>query len=470
MGKQERLLKNTVILFIGGIGTKLINFLMLPLFTAWLSVEEYGDIDIFTVIIAMAVPILSLQLDQGVFRFLIDDDKQTDKKETISSCILIIFSILFTSNILAFLFLQLMAKEGLTIWLIALDLQIFDIMLQQIVRGMGNNKIYSWNSIIITFTNVLFSIVLIRFCGMGVIGYICAFCISHVVSIFYMIMRSKVYKLFGVKSFNVGKAKRILVYSIPMITNNVSWWILNASDKLILNVCCGNGANGIYAAAGKIPGLITTMYSLFHMAWQESASREKEDMADFYSDVFRNLFAIMSYILIILLCFEPVIFKILINDKFAAAYYHIPLLLVGMFFYSIAQYYGGIYIGLKKTKELGKTSIIAAGINLFVNILLVGKMQIFAASVSTLMAYFILFILRARAIKKICQIKYDYRTIKITIGIIILAMMGSYSRNILILLLILLGSTFIYYKLYYDVIKQVILKITCRLHIRVELS
>ncbi len=349
-------------------------------------------------------------------------------------------------------------------------MQIIYAMFQQIVRGLGKNKIYSENSILLALTNVLLAILFIRVFRLGVSGYISAFCISHALATFYLIIRSGGFRLFSFHFYNASKVRRMMKYSLPMIVNNISWWILNASDKLILNIYCGLNANGIYAAAGKIPGLITTMYGIFHMAWQESTSREKENLSEFYVRVFRNVYAIMSYVLIVLLCLQHYLFKFLINEKFIEAYYHIPILLVGMFFYSLAQYYGGIYIGLMKSKELGYTSAMAAMTNFIVNILLVSKIKIFAASISTLLAYFILCMIRAYTIRKIFRMKYNFTNIGISICIVVATLIGVYLEKDIALMVLLLISTVIYYILYRDIINNLRVGIMRKLHINLEFS
>lgn len=456
MGGQKRLIRNTVILFAGVIGTRLINFLMLPLFTSWLSVEEYGAIDIFTVIISMAVPILSLQLDQGVFRFMLDDKSEIETKTIVSSGFLFLCAVLIVTSILFSLLLILGKNTYCLFYVLAVDLQCIYVMLQQIVRGMGNNKVYSINSVVLALSNVVLSVLFIRFLLYGVNGYIFAFCISHVIAGVFMLISSRADKLIDWSAKSWDKTKSILCYSVPMIVNNISWWILNSSDKLVLNYFCGLNANGVFAAAGKIPGLMTTAYSVFHLAWQESAAVEKENKDAFYSDVFRNLFVFMSYVMIVLLCLGPVIFRIIIHKKFDEAYIHMPILLLASFFFCIAQFYGGIYVGMKNSKELGRTSAIAAGINLIVDFALVKSVQIFAASISTLVAYFALMVIRLLSTRKLCRIQYRTHEIFIVSGIIFASVVSALFRNIPLLIMVLVVSNIVYFFVFRDIVMDII--------------
>ena len=75
MSKERTLAKNTIIVSIGKISTQLISFLLLPLYTAYLSTNEYGTVDLLNTLISLIIPIISLKIDQGIFRFLIDERK-----------------------------------------------------------------------------------------------------------------------------------------------------------------------------------------------------------------------------------------------------------------------------------------------------------------------------------------------------------------------------------------------------------
>ncbi|MBR3511480.1 MAG: polysaccharide biosynthesis C-terminal domain-containing protein [Clostridia bacterium] len=431
--KKIRLIKTFIILFIGVIGTKLINIIMLPFYTKWLSIEEYGSVDIFNVVISILVPILTLQLEQGIFRFLIDDKTIQDKKETISSGIVTVICILLVLDIFASIFILCFSYNHYFLYLIAINVQSIYVLAQQVARGTGKNKAYSLNSIILSILNVAFCIYFINIEKMGVKGYILGFSLSHCLATLVLMFQINIIKLFSVFCFRIKKLQKILKYSIPMIVNNVSWWILNASDKLVLNLFCGLNANGLYAAAGKIPNIITIGYSVFQMAWQESASREKDsDVEVFYSNIFRELFLLLSFITIILLSLGRILFSILINNKFNNAYNHLPILLLGLFFLCLSQFYGGIFVGLQKSKELGITSMIAAIINLIIDFSLVNTIGIYAASLSTFVAYFVCFIIRFKSVKKYCNITYNKKEIYCISLLLLCSLIVSYIQNMYI--------------------------------------
>ena len=71
MSRGKELVNNTGILLAAKISTQLINFFLIPLYTSLLSTQEYGEIDIYTSLVMIVIPFLTLQLEMGVFRFFI---------------------------------------------------------------------------------------------------------------------------------------------------------------------------------------------------------------------------------------------------------------------------------------------------------------------------------------------------------------------------------------------------------------
>lgn len=72
MSRKTELAKNTAILTVGKLCTQCISFFLLPLYTAILSTEEYGTFDLLVTYSTLLLPLVNWQLDQGLFRFMLD--------------------------------------------------------------------------------------------------------------------------------------------------------------------------------------------------------------------------------------------------------------------------------------------------------------------------------------------------------------------------------------------------------------
>ena len=90
MNETKRLMKNTGIIAIGNLSTKMITFILLPLYTAILSASEYGIVDYITSIVTFCVPFVSILMEESIFRFLIDCKDKSEEKRVISNSFIIV--------------------------------------------------------------------------------------------------------------------------------------------------------------------------------------------------------------------------------------------------------------------------------------------------------------------------------------------------------------------------------------------
>lgn len=162
MSRKDKLIKNTFIIAIGNICTKCLSFFLLPLYTSILSTEEYGNVDLVSTYTTLLIIILTLQFEQGMFRFLIDSRDNSDKiKKNISTSV---FTILIDNCIfiaLVFPILRFLEYEYTSyVILISVIGSIMTIFLQ-IPRGMGDNTTYAIASCINGSLQVILNVLFI---------------------------------------------------------------------------------------------------------------------------------------------------------------------------------------------------------------------------------------------------------------------------------------------------------------------
>ena len=102
MSKKKNLMKNTIIIFVGKLCTQLISFFLLPLYTGYLTTSDYGIVDLITTYVTLLVPLITMELEMSIFRFLVDArGKDKDIKTLMSnnfyilSISVVMFSILY---------------------------------------------------------------------------------------------------------------------------------------------------------------------------------------------------------------------------------------------------------------------------------------------------------------------------------------------------------------------------------------
>lgn len=403
MSKGKDLAKNTAIVSIGKICTQLITFFLLPVYTAVLSNEEYGVVDLLNTLTSLLLPIATLQIEQGVFRYLIDCRENKEKQTTLITTIIRFMIIQLIICIIIFLCASPFIHNEYKYFLMAnLVMGMFSTILLQICRGLGDNPTYAIGSFITGALTVVLNVIFIVSFHWGAYGMLGATAISNLLCSVYIFMKKKIYKYIKPKQYDKTTLKEIIKYSVPLIPNMISWWIVSASDRTIISAVIGIAQNGIYSAANKFSGVFTTLYSVFNLTWTESASINinSEDRDEFFSKILDFVIRFFGCLCLGTIAVMPFVFNVLINEKFAEAYYQIPILILGSVFNILVSFIGSIYVAKKLTKEIAKTSVIAAIINIAINIVLIKSIGLYAASISTVIAYVLMFIYRWIDVKK----------------------------------------------------------------------
>lgn len=412
MKREKQLIKNTFLLSLGTFLPKLAALVTLPILTGCLTKREYGMYDLVTVLVSFLLPAITLQIQTAAFRYLIDNRENTKE---IGKIITNTFVFIIPISILALIVLFFLLSSWDIYVRIWICLYFFsDIMLyaaRQIVRGLSRNMDYSISAIINSIGNLVFTVLFIKVWGLKFCGCVAVLALSTTISLIYLLLKVRIYEFVNRKYIDISVIKNMINYSWPMVTHSLSTWIVRMSDRFVVTFFLGVSANAIYSVANKIPSLLTIAQNTFAMAWQENASiaSKDEDAEGYYSEMFGVIFNVMAGFASLLIGMTPILFCFLIRGNYSQAYVHIPILFMGVFFFSMASYMGGIYVAYMKTKNVSITTIVAAGCNLIIDLCLIRLIGLYAASISTMISYFILCVYRMFDAKRFINIKYNYK-------------------------------------------------------------
>lgn len=414
MSREKELIKNTGIITIGRVCTQMISFFLLPLYTAVFSTTEFGVVDLFNTIVALLVPILTIQIEQALFRFLIDArDNEQDKTKLITSAFMLVGGGILAYTAIFMCISPFIANEYKYYLLINVFASILSTLMLQIARGLGQNTQYSIGSFIVASFTVILNVLFIVVLKLGVGGMFLAIFISNMLATIYLLLSKKTYKYIVPKMFSTKLLKSMVKYAAALIPNAISWWVINVSDRTIISSMMSVGANGIYAAANKFSGMYINAYNIFNVAWTESAAVHinDQDKDKYFSKTINTAFKVFACFALIIIGVTPFVFPLLINEKFVEAYNQIPLLMLSSLFNVGVGLISAIYVAMKRTKDISKTSFFAAVINIVANVTLIKYIGLYAASISTIVAYLAMFIYRAIDCRKYVKVKWDIEMI-----------------------------------------------------------
>ena len=272
------------------------------------------------------------------------------------------------------------------------------------------------------------NIILLTVFKLRLAGYFYGTIISTVGSIILLIIFGDVIQSCRSGKVNLALLKSMIRFSSPMIFNNISWWIINSSDKVMIGYYISTADSGIYSVAAKMPSLLITLTNIFNQAWIISSVTEYDTTndGDFYSNTFNsfNAMLIMAASGIILII-KPFM-QIYVGHSFVECWQYVPLLLLGSVFQSYATFFGAIYTSAKKNVSVMVSTLVAAAINLILNAILIPTVGIQGAVIATAIAYFVVFLFRMLDSRK-------YVNIRINTWKVLLSMMILFGQCILII-------------------------------------
>ena len=411
MSNARELLKNTGILLLAKISTQAVNILLLPLYTGLLSTEEYGEIDVYTSLIMIVVPFLTLQLELALFRFYIIERDKNERDRIITTTIMLIIVVIFIISIGFCIICSLnVIKYPVYTFLFYLSATVYTVLLQ-VCRAKGKSITYGIATFIGSSISVALNVCFVLLLGWKVEGVLLAYSIAHFTSSLYMVYSTKLCENLHKKSFDLPTAKKLTNYSVPLILNQVSSWGINYSDRIIILTKWGISYNGIYSLANKFSDIANMFFGVFNVAWTENVVRSIENIDS--KNYLEQMISFISVIFIsgitIMIGAIPIVFPILVNNAYYAAYGHIPILLLGIMFSALAATLGSIYLAYGKTREVSLTTSLAGICNILIHLSMLNKSKLYAASISTFVSFFLLFMYRMIFLNKIIKIDYKLK-------------------------------------------------------------
>lgn len=411
MNKYQTLASNTIILAIGQFGSKILVYVMLKFYTSMLGTDGFGDVNNIINASSLLISVVTLSINEGVLRYALDKANNGKHVLSIGLNVAIIGLVLFAAAVpLVGLIPMLKGYQ----WLIYMYVATGSIkgICAIYVRARGHVKLFAIDGILTTISVILLNLLLLGVFKMGVVGYVLSVSMGDLISIIFLTWRARLYKQYRPFGNDPMLAKSMIHYSIPLMPTTVMWWIINVSDTFMVTAIHGSAANGVYSFAFKFPNLAAIVVGIFSQAWHMSAISERNSrkISEFYSNVFSMMQTVM-YIAAagILLVLRPIIMPFFGGKGFEGAYIYVPFLVAAVVFQSFNNFLSSIYEACNKTTHSFISSVIGAGSNVVLNLILLNSpMGVLGAALATLVSYVLVYIFRAIDTRKYLYMKVNY--------------------------------------------------------------
>lgn len=450
--RNKELLKNTTLLMIGNIGSKLLSFVLIPIYTSLLTTSEYGIFDLLATTESLLIPILTIDIGDGIFRYVMDKNSNCNKVFSSgmaiwgAGCILaffitFIFQCIFSSEYCWFVFITFICHSLYTI-------------LINYAKGIDRLKIIAIGGIINTFSFGTTCILLLVILKQGLNGYMISYVIGFIVPDILIILSLMDRIKIRFEYFDFMLAKEMIKYSFPLVFASISWWIISASDRYMVTYFCGNASNGIYSMAYKIPNILAAVMTIFSQAWVISAVKVSDK--SYYKNTYRFYTTTLSMVALIFIGLSEFFGRILYSEDFYVAWKISPILIVAAIYQGLTGFLCDLLTSKKDAFCIALSSVIGSIFNILLNFFFIQRYNALGAAISTLISYCIVWFFLCCVLSKK---HYILLLSKIDIVQIILVIVTAtcITHSLLLGYITATLSVFIIAIINYDLVKQIFL-------------
>lgn len=396
MNKLKLFLENFLIYGLGGIISKVIPLVMVPIVTRIMpNTDYYGISDLSNTVVQFGSAIAIMGMYDAMYRMFFEKDNEEYKQKVCSTALVFTFGTSVIVFIVMLIFRNIIAQYffsdcqyAYVVYLSAMATLVggTNSIISAPTRMQNKRKVYLVTNTISPLLSYAISIPMLL-AGHYVIALPLAAVISGLtMEIAFGVMNRK---WFNPKLFDRKLLKQLLVIAIPLLPNFLIYWVFNSCDKLMITNMIGIGAAGIYSVGSKLGHASQLIYTAFAGGWQYfafSTMKEKNQVKS-NSLIFEYL-GIISFMATAFICaWSHWIFELLFTEQYLSGYIAAPYLFLAPLLQMLFQVACNQFLVIKKTWP--NMLILSSGaiLNIILNYTLIPVLGIEGASIATLIGY-----------------------------------------------------------------------------------
>lgn len=446
-------IKNTVIFFVGNVLSKLITFILLPMYTTVIPTEQMGIYDVSITLTTMLLSVCYFEIWSAVLRYLYDGKSEQDKNKVLKSGFEIFWgsSILFVivcitiCTVMDYSYIILIAGYGVAYGASSL--------LTFIARGLGKNKEFSLSGVLNTLIQLLLNVLLLTVFRMDYSALYVSYIIGTLCQTLYLTYCTDLKKRLCVRT-NRELTMELLKYALPLCLNTVAYWVLNSSNRLVYNALYGDAASGIYSIGNRFGSIIALATTCFTYAWQDlafkSATGSQQEASNLYTRACNRYQQFLTAVTVLILPLIKIVFPVLIKGDYVSADKIIPTFIIVAVISGYSVFIGNVFYAIKDTKVISISTIIAAIVNLMICYPLIKCMGGFGTNLAIIIAFAVNIGIRAVILRRKIEFSICIKNIMISVGWIVASSLayvyGNIAVNCLSFVLSLIMVILLFYK------------------------
>lgn len=398
MSKLKLFLENFFVYGLGGVMSKIVPLIMVPIVTRLMPDSSYfGISDLSNTIVSFGSALAIMGMYDAMYRMFFEKEDLEFRKEICSTTVFFTLSASFVVSALVFLFRKplstLVFGSEDYIYLVCLSsVAVFVSATNSIVsaptRMQNQRKIFLVMNTVTPIMSYSVAVILLMN-GHYVIALPVASILTGIISeiVFFLLNQT----WFSIRKIRIAHLRPLLTIAIPLLPNFLIYWIFHSCDRLMLTNLIGASATGIYAVSAKLGQVSQLIYTAFSGGWQYFAfsTMKEENQVKTNSLIFEYL-GILSFsaTTFVFSLAEP-IFSFLFPAEYHIGFLAAPYLFLAPLLLMLYQVIGNQFLIIKKTWPTMLILSVGAIVNLFLNWFLIPCLGVEGAAIATLSGYVI---------------------------------------------------------------------------------
>lgn len=443
MNKFKLFIENFLVYGLGGIISKLIPLIMVPIVTRLMpNTEYYGISDLSNTVVQFGSAIAVIGMYDAMYRMFFEKEDEEYKKNICSTALLftmitslIVFAIMLIARDFIAQYFFGNSKYAYVVYLSAMAVLVSatNSIISAPTRMQNKRKIFLVTNTVSPLLSYSISIPMLL-AGHYVIALPLAAVVSGVtMEITFGILN---HGWFNFRRFDKKLLRQLLIIAIPLFPNFLIYWLFNSCDKVMITNILGIGAAGIYSVGSKLGHCSQLIYTAFAGGWQYFAfSTMKDDNQVKSNSMIFEYLGVISFVATAFICaWSYLIFNILFTDKYLTGYVVAPYLFLAPLLQMLFQVACNQFLVIKKTWP--NMLILSSGvvINILINYFLIPVLGIEGAAIATLLGYVVSDVICVVVLckMKLMVINFKFVLATIIMMIYIIAWRLMFSNKILI--------------------------------------
>ena len=396
MNKLKLFVENFLVYGLGGIISKMIPLIMVPIVTRIMPTTDYfGISDLSNTIVSFGCAIAVMGMYDAMYRMFFEKDDENYKRKvcstalafTLATSIIVFLVMLILKDLIAQYFFS-DRQYAYVVYLSAIATLVgaTNAIISAPTRMQNKRKVFLITNTVSPLLSYSISIPMLL-AGHYVIALPLASVISGVTMEFAFGMMNR--NWFRPRLFDKKILAQLLVIAIPLLPNFLIYWVFNSCDKVMITNMIGIGEAGIYSVGAKLGLASQLIYIAFAGGWQFFAFSTMKDknQVETNSRIFEYL-GVISFIATSFICaWSFAIFKILFTQDYLSGYVVAPYLFLAPLMQMLFQVAANQFLVVKKTWPNMFVLSVGAVLNIVFNYFLIPVLGIEGASIATLLGY-----------------------------------------------------------------------------------